>query len=340
MTKNTKIIAAVGGLLVAGGVIYGANFATQPVSGSNTAVTKDESLFPVKTWSKTNCEATPWVIADQKGFLKEEGLRIVYTGDTQSNQRVPSILNGDNDVGTLHPNGLAIAIAGGAKIKGVYAIGIDPTPDLDPKLRHMNWYVNPKATPDIKTFKDLLKKEGKIKSTAITRNTCTEFLTNRIADASGVPRSKIELVTMPDVQAVQALKQGLIDMGAVHPPYYKSMEDAGMVKIADSLDAGLGIAGGFGFYYFSNGFIEKNPDVVRKFGRAMIKAQKYANEHPDEARKMTEDWIKVPVNATHYYGTELDWDEKNVEPWIQDLKDNKVLPQDLKISDVATHVYR
>jgi ABC-type nitrate/sulfonate/bicarbonate transport system substrate-binding protein len=323
-----------------GGVIYGANFAAQPVSGSNTASVKDESLFPVKTWSKTNCESTPWVIADQKGFLKEEGLRIVYTGDTQANQRVPSILNGDNDVGTLHPNGLALAINGGAKLKGVFAIGIDPTPDLDPKLRHMNWYVNPKVDPGIKTFDDIQKKEGKVKITAITRNTCTEFLTNRIADAKGIARSKIELVTMPDVQAVQALKQGLITVGAVHPPYYKSMEDAGMVKIADSLDANLGIAGGFGFYYFNTSFIEKNPEVVRKFGRAMIKAQKYANEHPEEARKMTEAWIKVPVNATHYYGTELDFDDKNVEPWLQDLREHNLLPKDFKVSNIAIHIYK
>ncbi|MDR2005895.1 MAG: ABC transporter substrate-binding protein [Acidaminococcales bacterium] len=337
-----KILAGILGIIVVGGIIYGANFASKPVSGSegekDAAV--DEKLFPIKTWSRTNCEATPWVIADKKGFLKEEGLRIVYTGDTQANQRIPSVLNGDNDVGTSHPNGIAVAIAGGAKIKGTYPLGIDPTPDLDPKLRHMNWYVNPKEHPDIKTFKDLLKLDGKLKFVTSTRNTCTDFLTNKIADASGVPRNKIEFVTMPDVQTVQALKQGLITVGAVHPPYYKSMENAGMVKIADSLDAKIGAAGGIGFYYFNTDFINKNRDVIKRFGRAMIKAQKYANEHPEEAQKLTEEWIKVPVSATHYYGGRVEFDDKDVEPWLEDLRQNKVIPQDFKVSDVAEHIFQ
>jgi ABC-type nitrate/sulfonate/bicarbonate transport system substrate-binding protein len=194
--------------------------------------------------------------------------------------------------------------------------------------------------PDIKTFKDLLKLEGKLKFVTSTRNTCTDFLTGRIADANGVPRSKIEFVTMPDVQTVQALKQGVINVGAVHPPFYKSMEDAGMVKIADSLDAKLGTAGGMGFYYFSNTFIAKNPEIVKKFGRAMIKAQIWSNEHPEEARKLTEEWIKVPVNATHYYGTSLEFDDKNVEPWLDELKNNKVIPLEFKVTDIAEHIYK
>jgi len=323
-----KILAGIVGLAIVGGIAYGANLGNQQANaGQNGVATGDDGLIPIRTISQTACGSTPWVVSDLKGFFKEEGLKVVYTGDTQANQIIPSILNGNNDVSSAHPNTLAVAIAGGAKIKGVVTGGIDPKPDQDSKLRHMFWYINPNITPDIKSFADLNKLSGQVKFSTGTTNICADFLANNIADHNGFPREKIEWVTMPDVQAVQALKQGLVGVAGVHPPFYKSMDDAGMVKIADSLDAGLGVGGGIGYYYFTTDFIEKNPETVKKFARAIVKGQKWANDNPEEARKMTEDWIKVPVNATHYYaaGTEITPDL--VLPWIQDLENSGVIPK-------------
>ncbi|HEY3426500.1 MAG TPA: ABC transporter substrate-binding protein, partial [Negativicutes bacterium] len=230
---------------------------------------------------------------------------------------------------------------GGAKIKGVVKGGIDPKPEQDPKLRHMFWYVNPNVTPTIHSFADLNSLPGRLKFSVTTNNSCSDFLANNIADRQGVPRDKIEWVTMPDVQATQALKQGLVAVAGVHPPFYKSMEDAGMVKIADSLDAGLGVAGGVGYYYFTTDFIEKNPEVVKKFARAMVKGQRWANEHPEEARKMTEDWIKVPVNATHYYAADSEISEDLVVPWIEDLENAGIIPKGkVKVSDLVNLVQK
>ena len=323
-----KILVGIVGLAIVGSIAYGANLGNkQATAGQDASTNSEDGLIPIRTVSQTACGSTPWVVADLKGFFKEEGLKIVYTGDTQANQIIPSILNGNNDVSNAHPNSLAVAIAGGAKIKGVVTAGIDPTPDKDPKLRHMNWYINPKVSPGIKSFADLNSLQGQVKFSIITNNQCSDFLANNIADHNKVPRDKIEWVTMPDVQAVQALKQGLVTVSGVHPPYYKSMEEAGMLKIADSLDAGFGVGGGIGYYYFTTDYIEKNPENVKKFARAIVKAQKWANDNPEEARKMTEDWIKVPVNATHYYAAGLDNAPELVLPWIQDLENSGVIPK-------------
>lgn len=333
-----KLIAGVATVAVLAVVAYGANFSSKPIGGE-AAKTGDDGLIPIRTWSQTACGSTPWIVADQKGFFKAEGLKVVYTGDTQPGQQIPSVLNGNNDVGSGHPNTIAVAIAAGAKIKGVAKSGIDPLPQLDPKLRHMNWYVNPQETPDIKSFADLNKYPGKVKFSIITNNQCSDFLANNIADKQGVKRDKIEWVTMPDIQAVQAIKKGLVTVAGVHPPFCKSMEDAGMVKIADSLDAGFGQGGGVGYYYFTTDYIEKHPDVIEKFAKAIVNAQKWANEHPEEARQLTQDWIKVPVNATHYYAADTTISADLVTPWIEDLENAGVIPKgkvtaaDLVISD-------
>lgn len=340
-TVVKKIAAAVVGLAVLGAVFYGANVGNHSATGAEPAKTGADSLFPLKTWSRKDCSSTPWAVGVVKGFFKEEGLEIVFTGDTQPAQQIPSLLNGNNDIYNGHPNTLAVAIAAGAKIKGVVKNGIDPLPEQDPKLRHMNWYINPEVTPGVHSFSDLSKLQDKVKFSIITNNTCSDFLANNIADRQGFARDRIEWVTMPDIQAVQALKKGLVTVSAVHPPFYKSMEDAGMVKIADSLDAGVGQAGGIGYYAFTTDFIEKHPGEVKKFARAIVKAQKYANENPEEARKITEDWIKVPVNATHYYAGDADVSAAMVEPWLSELEQagiipkGKVTPADL----VATNLY-
>lgn len=337
-----KILAGIVALIILGAIAYGANLGNKS-TGSTVETAKEGGLDKLRTWSRKDCSSTPWAVGVVKGFFKEEGLEIVFTGDTQPSQQIPSMLNGNNDIGGNHPNALAVAIAAGAKIKGVVKGGIDPFPEQDPKLRHMNWYINPEVTPDIKTFADLnkLAVKGPVKFSTITNNICADFLANNIADKQGFARDKIEWVSMPDIQSVQALKKGLVAVAGVHPPFYKSMEDAGMVKIADSLDAGLGQAGGVTYYAFTTDFIEKNPDVVKRFSKAITKAQKWSNENPEEARKITEQWIQVPVSATHYYAGDTEISEAMVTPWIQDLEQagiiakGKVTAKDL----VATNLY-
>ncbi len=251
--KNTLLagIALVAAIAAFGvGIIY-----ERPVQAKS-----EKDLFAIKTWTRKDCSVTPWTVADKMGYLAEEGIKLEYTGETQPALQIPSILRGNNDVGTFHPNTIAVAKAGGALITGVVQAGIEPTdPKIPEKLRHMFWYVNPTKHPEIKTFADLKKIPGKIKIATITKNICSDFETNLLADKYGVPRSKFEWVTMPDVQAIQALKQGLIDVSEVHPPFYKGMADSGARKVADTSETGLGASAGLTYYIFRDEYVNKGP---------------------------------------------------------------------------------
>jgi len=299
-----------------------------------------KELFPIKTITMKDCSLAPWLVTEKLGFFAQEGIKIVYTGETQPSMVLPSVLRGDNDVAGNHPNSLAVAKAGGAKITGVMRFGIDPAPDLDPRVRHMYWYVNPNKHPNVKSFADLKNLPGKLKFSTITINICADFLANKIADRNGIPRDKFEWVSMPDIQAIQALKQGLVDVAGVHPPFYKPMDISGALKIADSLDAGLGPAAGVGFTYFRDDFIKKNPDVVRGFVRAIGRGGAWINAHPDLAAKWTSEAIGVPVTGNHYYSPKNDIIESEIEPWIRDLEEHNVLPKGkIKPADLVTHQF-
>ncbi len=347
--KFKPVILGLIGLAVVGGIAYGAfkgrtqdSTPSQVKPGAGVQVASnsedDKNLIEVRTWTRKDCSLAPWLITDKLGYFKEEGIKLVFTGEIQANQQIPSIINGDNDVSSAHPNTLLVANNGGAELVGVVRSGIDPGPEADEKFLHMWWYVNPKKYPDVKTIEDLGKISGKLKFSTITTNICTDFLTNTLFEKYGIPTDKIEWVTMPDIQAIQALKQELTDVGAVHPPFYKGMEDAGMRKISDTRETGLGASAGVGYYYFTKKYIEENPDTVARFIRAIKKGQKWCNEHPEETAQWTSEAIGVPVTGNHYYAEDGVIIESEIEPWLKQLEKDKVIPAGkLKAASIISH---
>jgi ABC-type nitrate/sulfonate/bicarbonate transport system substrate-binding protein len=330
-SRNKIWIGAAGLVVVAVAVGLAVRGGKSPASTSG--------LYIIKTWARKDCSVTPWAVAEKKGFFAEEHVKLELTGETQPALQIPSILRGDNDVGDFHPNTIAVARSGGAQITGVVEAGIDPSdPSIDAKYRHMWWYVNPDKHPEVHSFADLAKLPGKLKVSTITNNICADFETNLLADRNGIPREKIEWISMPDIQAIQALKQGLVDVSEVHPPFYRGMADAGARKIADSFETGLGPSGGIGYYVFRDDFIKSHGKEIAAFARAIVKAQTYANAHPDEARQITEEAIGVPVLGNHYYSTSLKIDEELAKPWIADLVNAKVIPPGkVTSSTLVTH---
>ncbi|MDR1658108.1 MAG: ABC transporter substrate-binding protein [Deltaproteobacteria bacterium] len=310
-----------------------------PSASQPSAPNSEPELKVIKTFSRKDCSLAPWLITDKLGYFKEEGIKLVFTGELQPPQRVPSIINGDNDVTSLHPNALAVAINGGAPFKGVVRADIEPADDIDPTFRHMWWFVNPEKYPNVKSFADLKDIPGTLKFSIINTSSCSDFLANRILDHYGVPRDKVEWVMMPDVQAIQALKQGLTDVGGVHPPFYKGMLEANNLKIADSLEAGLDPqVAGLNFYVFTEEFIKNNHETVKGFARAIARGQKYINENPEQARLWTQEVIGVPVSANHYYATDLQIIDNQIIPWLEDLEEHDVIPKGkLKPSDLVVH---
>jgi ABC-type nitrate/sulfonate/bicarbonate transport system substrate-binding protein len=310
------------------------------ISGGKAQAKPGKDLVEIRTWTRKDCSLAPWLVTEKLGYFAEEGIKLVYTGETQPALQVPSLLRGDNDVGSGHPNTYGIAIAGGAKLTGVVRGGIEPDAKVDPKFRHMWFFVNPTKHPNIKKFSDLNNVKGKIKISIISANTCTDFLVNTLADKYGISRDKFEWVTMPDIQAIQALKQGLIDVGTAHPPFFKGNTDAGAVKIADSFETGLGSTAGLTFYWIRDAFIKEHPQAVAGFVRAIKKGQRWANAHPEETAKWTEEAIGVPVTGNHYYAEDAVIIEKEIDPWIKYMEDSKIVPKGkITSASIITHQF-
>ena len=112
MEGNAKrlkpIILSLTGLLVFAGISYGAYKGrtldstpsqVKPGAGVQAASNSedDENLIEVRTWTRKDCSLAPWLITDKLGYFREEGIKLVFTGEIQANQQIPSIINGDKD---------------------------------------------------------------------------------------------------------------------------------------------------------------------------------------------------------------------------------------------------
>ncbi len=299
----------------------------------------DSGLTPIKTWSRTDCTTAPFLIADKLGFFKEQGLQIIYTGDTQPPLRIASIINGNNDVGSAHPNTLAIARAGGAKVRGVVRSIVEPPANItDIHLQHMWWVTN--KTGSYKTLNDIKNSKRKVKFGTLLRNACIDYLTDKLIARYQIPKDKVEWVVMPDLEQVLALKRNLIDVATPHPTFYKAIEDTGIANILITSRAIGGESAGTYLYYFSDDFIAKHPEEIKRFVVAIKKAERWINNNKEQTQKWVSEDLGVPVSANHYYSTDARIDDKQIQEWIVGSEASGALEKGkIKVSDIITHQF-
>jgi ABC-type nitrate/sulfonate/bicarbonate transport system substrate-binding protein len=295
------------------------------------------NLPVVKTWTRLDCTAAPVIVAEKLGFFTDAGIHVVYTGETGVPLRIASIIKGDNDMGDAHPNELAIARANGATVRGFVRSIVEPPNYIrDKHLSHM-WWVSDKTGP-IKTLSNIKDYPGKVKIQFITRNACMDFVNDKILQKYGIPRDKLEYVTMPDIEGILSLKKGLIQIAVIHPPFYKTFEEWSNGNLLATSRDFAGENGGTYLYYTSDRFLKEHPKEVIAFTEAIKKAERWINRNPKQAADWTAEEIGVPVNANHFYAEDARINDKHIQEWIDSaVKSGVIEDKSVKVSDVVTH---
>ncbi|MDR0628705.1 MAG: ABC transporter substrate-binding protein [Treponema sp.] len=297
-----------------------------------------QQVYKVRTWSRLDCSAAPYIIGDRAGFFKEAGLEVVYTGEVASAQRLATVLSGDNDIYSAHPNAIAVAVAGGAPIKGVAIGDHEPGWEItDVNLEHM-WWVSHKDG-SLQTIEDFNTFPGTIKMQSISRNQCQELMTDMLLDRLGLPKEKLDYILLPDIEGIQSLKQRLVDITTPHPPFFKATEETGIANVLITSRQIAGLEGGTTLYAFTEEFIKNNPEVVKRFVYAIKKADRYNNDNPEISAQWTEEAIGVPVRANHWHARDAKFEDKDIQFWIDGAKKGGAIPPDVNLvtADIAIH---
>jgi ABC-type nitrate/sulfonate/bicarbonate transport system substrate-binding protein len=235
------------------------------------AMGADSGLFTIKVRSQTSFNE--FMVADLRGYFKEEGIDIEYVGLVQGLSMYQMLAQGLIDVATGHPNQVAQARLAGIKVKAV-------APGMVDNLQYPHVRYIARENGPIKSLDDIVGKKVGITDFS----SCTDGYLKEYLSRKGI-KGEIEWVTLPTGgQAEQALSQGLIDLTTSHPPFGGiAIQAGGNFQAASTWDIFHSPGAGLSIRVFSDEFIAAHPDVIRGFTKAMYRARKWINENMAEA---------------------------------------------------------
>jgi NitT/TauT family transport system substrate-binding protein len=251
-------------------------------------------------------DVAPLYLGMEKGFFKEENLEIEPQLAEGGAAIVPAVVSGDYQIGFSNVTSLVIATSKNLPVKiisqGVLA-GTGPDDAWD-------GVVVPKGSK-IKEPKDF---EGA--SVAVnTLNNIGPLVMNESMEKAGADYTKIKYVEVPFPEMNAALEAGRVDAAWEVEPAFSGGKAAGGTAIMHPYEEtapNLTVA----TYFASKEYIAKNKDIVEGFKRAIEKSLDYAQQNPDEVRKVIGTYTEIPPEVLDKI-TLPQWKADLNEPTIQ-----------------------
>lgn len=223
----------------------------------------------------------PQYVAIEQGYFKDEGLDVALVNGLGADKTMTAVLSGDADIGFMGPEATVY----------VYNEGKD------------DYVVN---------FAQLTQRAGNFLVTKDKNETFTwdnvrgktvvggraggmpEMVFEYILKKNGIdPKKDLNIVQNIDFGlTAQAFAAGTGDYTIEFEPAATALEKEGTGKVA----ASLGIESGkvpYTAYSAKKSYIEKNPEVIQKFTKAVQKGLDYVNSHtPEEIAKIIQPQFK------------------------------------------------
>lgn len=272
-----------------------------------------------------------YYVGDELGFFAEQGIKIEYAGIVPSTQLVAAVVGGKLDVGGAHINRTIAGISAGAKIKAVAA-----GTETSQAIPHMVCVTTKNST--IKTAQDMVGKKIGIPLIG----GCNEYTPYAYMKKNGVddPKSKVQIIVLPEVQLDQALRQGDIDLAMLHKTA-DFIKERGEFNVLFSDYDVWGTIGGNTPAYFSEKFIKEKPDVVKRFVAAVAKTNNWCNENPQKAIEITAKRAKVDPKTVKpgYYAKDAIILDETVTVWIDLLTNFNEIKDGIKPEQIYTNEF-
>ena len=278
-------------------------------------------------------------IADALGFLKEQGIRIEFEGDSSgAPESLAALASGSVDsVGVATPAAIN-AIAGGAKILCILpAVGIS---------KNVNSKFFVLDSSPIKAAEDL-----KNKSIAVnTPDAHLDYTIREYLRKHGLSKDDVKLVTVPGPQLDRTLrdrKADVVAVGAWQNQIAGKIAAEGGVRVLFTDHDVLGDIV-LGNIVMNKAFLDQHAPAVKEFVTASAEASDWAAEHPDEARKLVAEILKKrgddPAAAVYWQGFGLPrhalYKDHDIKFWLDVMvREGKLKPDQFSPEDIATNKF-
>lgn len=309
MTIKRTIASALALVIAALIGACGAGESTSPET-SNGQMAVTVSMIPTASFF-------PIYVAQEQGFFEEEGLTVDVEIASNAAAVVPSVLNGQIEFGTAATPPFLVAYANGLPVRAVVnAAGVAATDAEDTGA-----FVVPEGSP-VQSVEDLV---GKIVATNQLGSSPHVAATAALSKA-GVDPSEVKFVPMPFPDMRGALEQRRVDAVLYVEPFVTEALEAGVARSISSLYTRAYAPGTTNTLVFtSQDYIERNPDVVAAFARAVGKANALVAEKPQVLRDtlveyggMSEELSGVVHLGDYREGFELEGMQEMADQMVED----------------------
>jgi NitT/TauT family transport system substrate-binding protein len=212
----------------------------------------------------------PMYAAINEGFFKEEGLEIDLTTGQGADKTMQQVLSGSVDIG----------FAGPEQAIYIYNQKRDDLPILFAQLtqRDGSFLVSRQDEPNFKW--ESLKGKTIIGGRP---GGVPEMALEYVLKENGIdPAKDVELITnLAFTATAGAFKGGTGDYVALFEPTASMLEQENAGKIVASIGESAG-AIAYTCFFATKSYIDKNPEVIEKFTRAIYKGQLWVASHSDE----------------------------------------------------------
>lgn len=260
--------------------------------------------------------------ADEKGFFEKAGLDVTIKTVQGGPAGVQQVVSGELDftnspafvAATAHDSGLPIR-----SVVVTSALAEDG----------MGIYV--REDSPIKDVNDL---DGKSIGTNTTKN-IGDITFTAYAKSEGATVTP-KWVEVPFPEMVSGVKAKSVEAGYVPEPFASQARAEGLRKVVD-LTTGPNEDLAAASYLSSEAFIKDNPETTEAFSEAMYDAGEDMASKEDEVREWLPSFSQLDEKTAQkmplpsYYGS---FDEEGLDRALDILKDQKLVKEDLEVSDV------
>ena len=247
--------------------------------GGNNASNSNKT--PVKTVNLKVAEVThsifyaPQYVAIEKGFFKEEGLNIELVGAQGADKTMAALLSGEVQIGFMGPEASIYVYNQGSKDYAMLFAQVTK--------RDGSFLVSRKSEPDFK-FENLMGKEVIGGRKGGVPEMTLEYVLKNNGLIIGEDTNSGTVNVRTDIQFAAmggAFAGGEGDYVTLFEPVATSLEKAGQGYIVASIGKESGEIP-YTAYSALKSYIEKNPDIIQRFTRALYKGQQFVKTHSPE----------------------------------------------------------
>lgn len=149
---------------------------------------------------------------------------------------------------------------------------------------------------------------------------------------NGVDLKSVRFVELPFPQMGDVMKQGTVDAVVSAQPFVNRMVDNKVGSIGPDFMKGLPEGLPLLAFVASDGYVAKNPDVIRRFKVSLKEAEAIVAANPKKAIETSNTFLKMPPAALAHVelpALQLDLDKEKIKIWTEIMKSMSLLQNDI-----------